>query len=126
MKRTYKVNENYFEKIDTPEKAYVLGFFYADGYNNQKIGVLEFVQIKERLDILEQIRKQLSCNYNIKEYTSGKCTLNICSKKMSSDIANAGAVQNKSDLLEFPSEQIISKELIPHFIRGYFDGDGCI
>jgi len=126
MKRIYKVNENYFEKIDTPEKAYVLGFFYADGYNNQKIGVLEFVQIKERLDILEQIREQLLCNYNIKEYTSGKYTLNICSKKMSSDIANAGAVQNKSDLLEFPSEQIISKELIPHFIRGYFDGDGCI
>lgn len=72
MKRIYKVNENYFEKIDTPEKAYILGFFYADGYNNQETGVLEFVQKEERIDILEQIKECLECNYEIKEYTPGK------------------------------------------------------
>ena len=72
MKRIYKVNENYFEKIDTPEKAYILGFFYADGYNNEETGALEFVQKEERIDILEQIKKCLGCNYEIKEYTSGK------------------------------------------------------
>lgn len=72
MKRIYKVNENYFENIDTPEKAYILGFFYADGYNNQETGVLEFVQKEERIDILEQIKKCLECNYEIKEYTPGK------------------------------------------------------
>src|ERR1700687_4461011 len=33
-KRTHKlVNENYFTEIDTEEKAYILGFFYADAYN---------------------------------------------------------------------------------------------
>ena len=31
----YTLNENYFEKIDTPRKAYWLGFLYADGYNNE-------------------------------------------------------------------------------------------
>lgn len=72
MKRIYKVNENYFEKIDTPEKAYILGFFYADGYNNEEIGVLEFVQKEERIDILEQIKECLECDYKIKEYTPGK------------------------------------------------------
>lgn len=72
MKRIYKVNENYFEKIDTPEKAYILGFFYADGYNNEEIGVLEFVQKEERIDILEQIKECLKCDYKIKEYTPGK------------------------------------------------------
>lgn len=70
--RIYKVNENYFESIDTPEKAYILGFFYADGYNNQEIGVLEFSQQKEHIDILKQIKECLGCNYKIKEYTPGK------------------------------------------------------
>jgi DNA invertase Pin-like site-specific DNA recombinase len=31
-KRQYKINEDYFEKIDTEEKAYFLGFLYADGH----------------------------------------------------------------------------------------------
>ena len=32
--------------------------------------------------------------------------------------------QNKSLTLQFPN--FISDELMPHFIRGLFDGDGCI
>ena len=31
--RQYKLNVNYFNKIDSHEKAYVLGFLYADGSN---------------------------------------------------------------------------------------------
>ena len=45
---------------------------------------------------------------------------------MSSDIAKAGAMQCKTHLLTFPSTNILPHELISHFIRGYFDGDGCI
>ena len=32
----YKRNENYFSYIDTPEKAYWLGFIYADGFITKK------------------------------------------------------------------------------------------
>lgn len=28
----YSLNENFFEIIDSKEKAYILGFLYADGY----------------------------------------------------------------------------------------------
>ena len=31
-RRKYKINEHYFDTIDTPNKAYVLGFLYADGF----------------------------------------------------------------------------------------------
>ena len=32
----------------------------------------------------------------------------------------------KSLILTFPTHDIVPKELMRHFIRGYFDGDGCI
>ena len=35
-------DSNYFEKIDTKEKAYWLGFFSADGYVNQSTRSIEF------------------------------------------------------------------------------------
>ena len=34
LQRKYEVNESFFDVIDTEEKAYFLGFLYADGYNN--------------------------------------------------------------------------------------------
>ena len=55
--RRYKLNENYFNKIDTHEKAYVLGFLYADG-SNRGDGIT-FTQDIERIDILENIKKAL-------------------------------------------------------------------
>ena len=40
---------------------------------------------------------------------------------------NYGCTPNKSLTLKFPDESIFTdKSLIRHFIRGYFDGDGCI
>lgn len=50
--------------------------------------------------------------------------LSINCKKMCEDLTNLGAVKNKSLCLKFP--HFITKSLLPHFIRGYFDGDGCI
>lgn len=31
MKRKYQVNDNFFKEINSEEKAYLLGFFLADG-----------------------------------------------------------------------------------------------
>ena len=43
---------------------------------------------------------------------------------MVNDLINLGCIPNKSLTLTFPD--FINDELLPHFIRGYFDGDGCI
>ena len=45
---------------------------------------------------------------------------------MCNDLVKCGCVPCKSKILKFPNEQILPKELQKHFIRGYFDGDGCI
>lgn len=42
------------------------------------------------------------------------------------DLYDKGCVPNKSLILEFPNKDIVPDNLIYHFIRGYFDGDGCL
>jgi hypothetical protein len=47
----------------------------------------------------------------------------MSSKKMVNDLANLGVTPNKTFTLQYPT---INETLEKHFLRGYFDGDGCI
>lgn len=126
--KKHSLNINYFDTIDTPNKAYVLGFIYADGCNTRNglhIGiqeedkeVLEF--IKSELNISNALRYIKPANVNWKP----KWELSIKSIDFSKALTNVGCPPAKSLILSFPD--FISDDLMPHFIRGYFDGDGCI
>ena len=125
--RIHTLNTDYFKVIDTEKKAYILGFFYADGYNNEDFGIIEFTQKECRIDILQKIKVELNSDVDIKLYNGSRAyVLNVCSKDMSQDLKKCGAPKNKAHILKFPDNSIVPDELIPHFIRGYFDGDGCI
>lgn len=133
--RVYEVNHNFFDVINTEEKAYVLGFLYADGMNQERRNGnnhISFTQLEQDKDILEKINTCMESTYPLHESiqeTNGKLKykLSICSKQLSKSASNLGAVPNKSLILQFPNKNIFkSKNLIRHFIRGYFDGDGCI
>lgn len=55
-----------------------------------------------------------------------RCRWSVTNKHLWSTLNNLGCVPNKSLILTFPSIDIFkNKDLIRHFIRGYFDGDGC-
>lgn len=136
----YNYNEKYFEKIDTERKAYWLGFLYADGhiepiYRKDRIkafrielalSILDKNHLKNFIkdlssDVLITERKQ---TLNGKEYDS--CRVRINNTKICRDLMVLGCSTKKSLTLEFPNINIVPDELLSHFIRGYFDGDGCI
>lgn len=136
----YYYNKDLFEVIDTEEKAYWLGFLYADGcinryYKNEKLKSMSLeigLSIKDENHLkkflyllqsnIEIKRKQSKINNTI--YESSKIT--VCCKKMCNDLIKLGCTPKKSLTLTFPNEKQVPKELVKHFIRGYFDGDGCI
>lgn len=132
--RRFVVNHNYFDKIDTEEKAYWLGFLYADGYiRERKSGnSLEIkLSIKDRHH-LELFRKCIGSNhtivdgYNNVKYKGGfsrshMSTLSMYSKQLVESIKSQGFHSRKTFTIEKPN---INDDLINHFIRGYFDGDG--
>ena len=128
-----KVNHNYFNLIDCEEKAYILGLLYADGYVNEKTYQIEITLKNEDIELLNFIKEKLECSYEIKqresllnEKTFKSNRLTIYSKKLVQDLIRLGCHQNKSLTLKFPTEEQVPKEYIHHFMRGYFDGDGCI
>ena len=131
MTRKHFVNEKYFENVETEKQAYILGFIYADGCV-QKLPTtsgLTIEQLAQDVDILYQIKYVLESTYPFLERvqsTNGKHRFRfyVYSKKLCSDLEKLGVVQRKSLILKFPF--FIKDELLPHFIRGYFDGDGCI
>ena len=54
----YKYNENFFEKIDSPRKAYWLGFLYADGciLDQRKSKILEITLSKNDKNHLQKLK----------------------------------------------------------------------
>ena len=136
-KRKYPLNELYFDNIDTEEKAYFLGFLYADGYNfTKRTRVLLGLQARDK-EILEKLSSFLQptkpLQFSTKEYDRKKgrnsqdqYVLVINSRHISERLVELGCVYKKSLILKFPTEDQVPNYLLRHFVRGYFDGDGCV
>lgn len=135
--RRYSHDENYFAVIDTPGKAYWLGFIYADGFieskramGNQKLGITIAECDADHLDKFKQCIKSTN---PIKVYTGSGYSAEgrfakilLTSQKMVDDLKHKGVHENKTYELTFPSTNIVPKRLQQHFVRGYFDGDGSL
>ena len=136
----YKVNQNYFDDIDNEWKAYWLGFLYADGYNitdkksgTKNINIFGLCLATIDRGHLQKFLDSLQSDSNINDYVGhlkGKefynSKVNICNQHICQKLKEKGCVPNKSLILKFPNNNILPNNLVRHFIRGYFDGDGCI
>ncbi len=137
MKKKYSVNEKAFSGRINEKKAYWIGFLAADGY----IGKDKRLQLKLKKDDYKHIEKfkdfleyngiieyrtsQLGKNirkHGLKEYYE-IALLRVSNKNIWKDLEKYGIINNKSLILEFPSN--IPENMLRHYIRGYIDGDGC-
>ena len=134
-----KINDHYFDIIDIPLKAYLLGFIYADGwvYHNENTRNYEFgiqLQSSDKY-ILEKINEELGGQNIIYKYEphvsniqgheshSGYTDcLRIYSKNLVLGLESNGVLPNKTKKDIYP---IVPDELFFDYLRGYIDGDGC-
>lgn len=119
--KNLQLNENFFKVIDSPEKAYWLGFIITDGgiYRNG----LEIALKKEDEHILHSLEKDLNISNHI-TIVNGYSKFCIRCKKICEDLKQYNVVPNKTFVVTFP--QNIEKKLIKYLLRGMFDGDGGI
>lgn len=133
-----EVRHHFFNDIQTEIQAYILGFFAADGSVDEERKTFRIKLQEDDVDVIELITNIISPDsrrfhinsYDIKgrngEIYTGKPQEGI-------DINSTILVNTLNDLnfgykktykeLHIPK---INKDLIRHFIRGYFDGDGSI
>lgn len=122
------VNKDFFKKW-TPEMAYVVGFFAADGYItvNRRGGQFWCIQITDK-ELLENIRRTIESHHKIgsrKRFGNAKTSysIQIGSIEMCNDLRALGFTERKTKNL---SVKKVPKKYFSHFIRGYFDGDGNV
>lgn len=133
--RKNTLNESYFDEIDTELKAYFLGFIMADGCvtitsksNKFPNRLVVSISSADRV-ILEKFKEDINYSKDIEDYIPSLSTyanyqmsrITINSKHICNKLSHLGVTKNKTGNETIPN---ISEDLIPHFIRGFFDGDG--
>ena len=130
-----KFNENIFDSIDTEEKAYWLGFIFADGCISSKnyrfeldLAIIDTEHLIKFNKFMEHNKDNVKIGIskcNDKEFK--RCRWSVNNKHLWQILNDYGCIPNKSNILTFPDIKIFkNKSLIIPFIRGYFDGDGCL
>lgn len=121
------VNKDYFNEIDTEEKAYWLGFIYADGCISKsgraKEGRLSFTLAERDRGHLLKFKTAVGSNHPIREKEGGCVSLCIGVGDFVAPLREHGIEERKGTKEEGPS--VPDGWEVP-FWRGVFDGDGSI
>lgn len=125
--RVYSCNLDFFENLNTEEKAYWIGFIAADGSVNKrkKQSSLTISLSSRDRSHLEKFKTSIKSSHPIRDYKVGEydvSSVSISSRKLVKDLIKYNIVQNKSLIYSMPKN--IPNHLLNHFIRGYVDGDG--
>ena len=133
-KYDYTEAEKIFNKVDTEEKAYWLGFLYADGNIEEDQNTVSMALAEADKEHVEAFR--LFMKLDKKKLHKKSKTMNdktfigyefaMTSKTIKSQLIKLGCKPRKTYDLKFPSVRIVPKRLQKHFVRGYIDGDGSI
>ena len=138
-KSPYNCDYDFFKIIDSEEKAYWLGFIAADGWVTvnelSNAGTLGIELQYRDINHLKKFNKSICGNYKIDmvdktckvssypDKVHKICRIRVFSIDMVNDLHKFGITANKTYNFHIPN---IDESLMRHFIRGYFDGDGCV
>lgn len=125
INRTYHYDTTFFDEINSEEKAYILGFLYADGYNQQTKNLIRITLHKKDEDVLHKIKDAMKYDKDLMMIKDTYLDLSFNCILLSNRLASLGCIQKKTFTIRFPYNHI-PEMYYRDFIRGYFDGDGCI
>lgn len=119
--KVYNMKYRIFKNINTKEKAYWLGFIFADGYVSQK-GLSFHLSIKDK-DQLEKFKTFIKSNKKIKSIKNRpyQIRFEVYSVALINDLKAYGCYSPKWKQIKFPK---FKKYLLHSFLLGYYDGDG--
>jgi hypothetical protein len=123
----YLLNEDFFSSVDTPEKLWVLGWFYSDGYNSEEGNDVRITLNERDEEVLIKMAELMGSNRPIfKVPNLHTSSLIVSRRKISEDLAKLGCVQCKSLIIKYPQHLLSTRKKTCAFLRGVIEGDGCI
>ena len=138
--KIYTFDEDYFENINSREKAYFLGLLYTDGtitfpINGSQCKISLVLSGQDGKELLEKFKQKINFTGPITKYLpKSKKDINtnqisykisLFSNKMGEDLINLGVLPNKTYICKYPKQSILNN-FEKDFVRGLIDGDGCI
>ena len=128
-----KANQEYFKIIDTPHKAYLLGFITADGAVTGKKDCPASscaIKVEESdKDIILFAKSEINPEATITPCYYGKkhnVRISFNGTTLCKYLEPYGIVKNKSKTITCVPKDLIPKKLLRFYFRGLIDGDGCI
>lgn len=122
--RKHPVKADFFHDIDTEEKAYYLGFLYADGNVSRSEKYVKLELQKKDKYIIQRFSQLVHDDDLVVDCVRNSCYLCIGCKEMARDLISHGCMPNKTFKLKWPKH--LREDLYRHLIRGIIDGDGCV
>ncbi len=122
--RRHALDETFFRDVDSQAKAYWLGLIFADGCIHGTSLSLSLARRDKA--ILVAFRQAIHSEAPVVDYDychGAFSRLLITSFSLVADLNRLGATENKTQRITFPA---LDEELVRHFMRGYFDGDGSL
>lgn len=119
-------DQTLFKEITSEIEAYTLGLITADGSIDKNYSIRIFLTEADNY-VLKDINSRLLDNTgyittDLKKRGNPVSRLSFCGKKICENLANYGIVPSKSNFLT--DIYILPENLMHHYIRGLFDGDG--
>lgn len=127
--KKYELDDTFFDVIDTEEKAYWLGFFLADASVSNNSNTISIGLSIRDYDHLHRLKKSLKITRPIREFISSNgyksCIISFYSQNIKEKLISYNVIPNKKKYGKHPF-LLLNNDLIKHYVRGFFDGDGCV
>lgn len=139
-KKYHLRNPHAFDVIDSEEKAYFLGLLMADGnvmvgFNGERSARVALALQRDDRCIVEALARFVGTDAPVHEKhfkghagigASEQASLHIHDRPLADALIRCGCVPRKTFVKEFPNSEIVPEEWLSAFVRGYFDGNGCV
>jgi len=121
----YKFIKSTWYDVD-PYLCYLIGFIFADGYlgkNGLRVGLH-----KRDIDLLTEFKERYGGTiWQSKNQRNTNVALwHLSRQRLTHYLVNNWGMTPGPKSLNMPPIPNLNAELMPHFVRGYFDGDGSI
>lgn len=122
--REHHPNADFFDVVDTQEKAYWLGFIIADGSVSKREHTLNLTTTKDGAH-LEKFARIFDVPVKFKN-TNPSYFVEIYSTRIVRAVIRLGVKPNKTVNEDGCVFDHVPVNLRSHFLRGVLDGDGCL